>query len=88
MLPESDDSLKSDSDLEFEFKLDQYKEVSFTVRFDQTDKVDEIVKRFCNKNNIRKTDECSLSNYIIITLETEKIAVNSQNIIQDISKSF
>ena len=39
----SDDSMQSDSDLEFEFKLDQYKEVSFTVRFDQTNIVDEIV---------------------------------------------
>ena len=80
--------MRTDSDLEHDFRLDQYKEVTFKVRFDEVHRVDEIVAEFCEKNEIRKTDQCSLLNHVIITLETEKIAIDSQNIVRDIAKSF
>ena len=39
--------MKTDSDLENDFRLDQYKEVKFKVKFDDMHNIDKIVQEFC-----------------------------------------
>ncbi len=45
-------------------------------------KVEQIVNDFCKINKIVDSDEFSLMNYILYTLETEKISYDVQVIVQ------
>lgn len=83
-----DSSLKTDSDYEDLDMLERYRELIFKSKYSELSVVDNLIVQFCRNYKIRKSDECSLSNYIITTMETEKIAHECRVIIQNIDKNF
>ena len=85
---DSDDSMQTDSDFEENMIYDQYRELIFKAKFTDIDDIDNLLASFCKRWRIRKSDELSLTNYVIVTIETEKIAHDSRQIISSIEDSF
>lgn len=58
------------------------------IKFQNMTNVEQIVNDFCKINKIDDSDEFSLMNYILCTLETEKISYDVQVIVQMIQEEF
>lgn len=84
----SNDSFASDSDFEDELLYNQYRELVFKARLNEIDEIDSLINSFCKRWKIRKSDEISLTNYMIAIIETERIALDSREIIKKIETSF
>ena len=67
---------------------DQYRELIFKAKFTDIDEIDNLIASFCKRWKIRKSDELSLTNYLIVTIETEKIAHDSREVLSKIEDSF
>lgn len=60
----------------------------FKIKFSELSNVFEMVQKFCYEYKIRKTDEYSFVNYIIVTVETEKLSHEGSLIVNDIQTQF
>ena len=58
------------------------------IPIDECDQGYKYVAKFCSNHKIKKADEGSLSSYIMLTLETEKISYYSKMIIEQINQMF
>ena len=80
--------MATDSDFEDNMLYDQYRELIFKAKFTDINEIDNLIASFCKRWKIRKSDELSLTNYLIATIETEKIAHDSREIVAKIEESF
>ena len=62
--------------------------IVFKIKFNELSNVFEMVSKFCCEYKIRKTDEYSFLNYIIVTVETEKLSFEGSKIVNRIQREF
>jgi len=80
--------LSTDSYFEEDDKLDLATQYLLKVKFTDFNDTEGMVHDFCKTNKICQSDEQSLGQYVLLTLETESIAYDCQKIVKKIKDEF